>query len=156
MQEELIKFLFESKEYGYASKDESSWIKEKDGSTTISYVSGDWRFHDNYFGGEPYGGRQIVFYKDKPYWMNVYYGSVRKDIQDIKELYSFLKEAMLHPRKHFPLRGQATYRKDDWEYKSKVKGTIELFLLTEKIFLKNKESYSATFVGGLIDQRREN
>jgi len=155
MEAELIKFLFKSKEYGYANQDESSWIKEKDGSTTILYVSGDWRFNDNFFGGEPYGGRTIVFFKDKPYWMNVFYGSVKRDIQNVREIYSFLKKALLHPRKHFPLRGQATYRQDPWKYQSKVKGTIENFLLIEKIFLKNKEVYSAIFVGGLVDQRKE-
>lgn len=37
----------------------------KDNSRTIEYENGDWRYHDKYFGGEPYGGREIVHYRGK-------------------------------------------------------------------------------------------
>ena len=70
--ESLIKFLIESNKAGYASGQEKQWIKELDGSTTIPFKKGEWHSQDNFFGGEPYGGRIVVFYKNKPYWIMVY------------------------------------------------------------------------------------
>ena len=63
---EIKHFIFEASKATYASGDESIKQKELDGSTTITFKSGDYRFHDNYFGGEPYGGREVVFLNDKP------------------------------------------------------------------------------------------
>lgn len=37
--------------------------------------------NDNFFGGEPYGGREVVFYEEKPVWMMVYYGWVAEGIE---------------------------------------------------------------------------
>jgi hypothetical protein len=34
--------------------------RQKDGSHTIIFREGDWSMHDNFFGGEPYGGRQVI------------------------------------------------------------------------------------------------
>ena len=53
--------------------------KESDGSRTIVFADSDWSMNDNFYGGEPYGGRQVVFYKAQPVWMCVYYGWVDKD-----------------------------------------------------------------------------
>lgn len=153
--QKLVDFLNESKDAGYASQDESTWKKEEDKSTTIKYSSGDWSFHDNYYGGEPYGGRQVVFYHQKPIWMNVYYGSIDENFDDIKGVYSFLKESLAKPRENFPLRGPENYKKNDFEYKSSFTGTIEDFVLNERIFFKNQEIYRATFVGGWVDKRKE-
>ena len=73
---ELKEFLIASNKAGYAGGEEKKWIKEPDGSTTIPYEKGDWKSHDNFFGGEPYGGRIVVFNKNLPVWMMVYYGWV--------------------------------------------------------------------------------
>lgn len=63
---EIKNFIFEDSRATYASGDESIKQKEPDGSTTITFKSGEYGFHDNYFGGEPYGGREVVFLNDKP------------------------------------------------------------------------------------------
>ena len=154
-EQSLIKFLRESKGKGYAAQDESSWIKDANGSTTIKYKSGDWSFQDNYFGGEPYGGRQIVFFKGKPVWINVYYGHVDEKIQNIKEVYSFLKKALLNPREEVPLRGPEEFTEDNYQYRSFLSGNIKNFSLGERISLNGKEIYNATFYGGYVDQRGE-
>ncbi len=59
-QQELIKFISEANKAEYASGNESSLINESDNSKTIIYERGDFKFHDNYFGGEPYGGYQSL------------------------------------------------------------------------------------------------
>ena len=69
----LKTFLIKAKKEGYASG-ETTTTKEADGSYSTRYESGDFKFHDNWFGGEPFGGREVVFYKGKPYWMMIYYG----------------------------------------------------------------------------------
>ena len=76
----LRKFLIKANKMGYAAGDTVEITKEKDGSKTIAYKDGDWMFRDNYFGGEPYGGREVIFYKDKPIWMMVYYGWVDNNV----------------------------------------------------------------------------
>ena len=48
---ELREFLVASNKAGYAGGEEKKWIKEPDGSTTIPYEKGDWKSHDNFFGG---------------------------------------------------------------------------------------------------------
>jgi len=154
-EQSLKKFLLESNKKGYASQDESSWMKEKDRSTTIRYVSGDWSFHDNYFGGEPYGGRQVIFFKGKPLWITVYYGQVDNVVKNIKDVYTFLKKALLHPRKNFPLRGQPEFKDGNYKYTSILRGDVRNFYLEEKIYKKNAEIYSAGFFGGFVDQRSE-
>lgn len=67
--EALRQFLIDSNKAGYATGKERAWVKEPDGSTSIPFVKDMWRSHDNYFGGEPYGGRVVVFYEGKPVWM---------------------------------------------------------------------------------------
>ena len=57
--ESLIQFLVDSNKAGYAGGEEKKWVKESDSSTTIPFEKGQWRSHDNFFGGEPYGGRTI-------------------------------------------------------------------------------------------------
>jgi hypothetical protein len=69
-------FIREAHLGGYAAGQAASPRKEADGSTTIEYRSGEFSFHDNFFGGEPYGGREVVSWKGHPVWMLVYYGRV--------------------------------------------------------------------------------
>ena len=79
-QEELFSFILESNKAGYAEGDLKKWIKEIDGSTTIIFERGVWKSHDNFFGGEPYGGRMVIFYKNQPFWIILYYGWVDKNM----------------------------------------------------------------------------
>ena len=67
--EEIKQFIFDASQATYASGDESIKKKQSDGSTTIEFIQGDFTFHDNYFGGEPYGGREVVFHQGKAVWM---------------------------------------------------------------------------------------
>lgn len=92
----------------YASGDESVKCKESDGSTTIRYSRGEYCMHDNYFGGEPYGGREVVFLNDKAVWMMVYYGLVYEGPN--KEVYQFLMSALSNNTLEMPYRGPVILR----------------------------------------------
>jgi hypothetical protein len=124
-------------------------IKEADGSRTIEYAEGDYRMHDNFFGGEPYGGRLVIFHKDQPVFMEVYYG---KSSKPADEVYSFLREALQHPDEENPYRGPAEYKKDSLTYKSTTTGDATDHTINEWIHDGDEEIYSATIIGGLIDQ----
>ncbi|HNY04800.1 MAG TPA: hypothetical protein PKI92_03540, partial [Candidatus Woesebacteria bacterium] len=69
----LREFLVKAKKSTYASGDASKEIVELDKSTTLIFEEGDFKYHDNYFGGEPYGGREVVFFKGEPVYIMVYY-----------------------------------------------------------------------------------
>ncbi len=122
---------------------------EVDGSRTIEYEEGDYRMHDNFFGGEPYGGRLVVFYKDAPLFMEVYYGQT---IRPADEVYDFLREALQHPGKDNPYRGPAEYKKGTLTYKCSTVGDITNHTVKEFIYDGEVEIYWAVVIGGLVNQ----
>jgi hypothetical protein len=150
--EALRQFLINSNRAGYAAGDEKQWIKESDGSTTIPFKKGKWRSHDNYFGGEPYGGRVVVFYEEKPAWLMVYYGWVAEGIPT-DPVYKILRNALMHMPEDRPFRGPKEYKEDDSVYTNSWDGDIERFSGEEKINQGNTLIYKANYIGGLVDQR---
>lgn len=154
---DLEKFLLEFNEKaGYGSNNSKTSKKEPDESTTISYKSGDWSVNDNYFGGEPYGGRTIVFYKSKPYWIMVFYGSVRENYNDFESVYGFLKSALIKKsdgKYHF--RGPKEFIEGDFRYKNDWSGNLDKYFGKEMIEFKGKVIYEAKYIGGLVDARKE-
>lgn len=152
---DLRLFLIESTKAGYAGLGESGKKNETDGSKTFSFQKGDWKSHDNYFGGEPFGGRTIVFFKGKPVWMMVYYGTVGKDITNFTKIYEVLQKALLNaPEKH-PYRGPESFKEDDFEYKNTWVGEIDNFSGEELIKHQDVEIYRAKYMGGLVNVRED-
>lgn len=150
--EALRKFLAESNAAGYAEGDSKKWIKEKDLSTTIPFESGDFKSHDNFFGGEPYGGRTVVFYKDNPVWIMVYYGWVEEG-QETDPVYKILRGALKQMPQEAPFRGPAKYQEGEFTYTNTWNGDVERFEGEEKITQGEKLIYQANYRGGLVDQR---
>lgn len=147
---ELKNFILEASRAAYASGDDSLKQKQVDGSKTIVYKNGSYNYNDNYFGGESYGGRSVIFLGDKPIWMMVYYGLVYPDIE-LKEVYGFLVEALSNSNIEMPYRGPALYEKDNWKYENKLMGDVGKFSGTEKIFKNDICIYEADYMGGLVD-----
>lgn len=147
---DLKKFIFDASRATYASGDESIKQKEPDGSTTIGYSSGSYRMHDNYFGGEPYGGREVVFFNEKAVWMMVYYGLVYEGAN--KEIYGFLMESLSNNTVDMPYRGPVIYEKENWKYQNETKGEAGNFSGTEKIFKDGTCVYEASYIGGCVDR----
>lgn len=98
---EFSSFVLEASRTSYAYGDKTKDIKERDGSTTNLYVNGNWSFHDNYFGGEPYGGREVIFYKKKPYWIMVYFGTVSPKYDELKNSLHISTESAATQYSHF-------------------------------------------------------
>lgn len=154
--ESLHEYLLKVAAEGYANKEkEKIWIKEADGSTTIHHEDGSWRMHDNFFGGEPYGGREVIFYDGKPVWIMVYYGEVAQTVTDIGGVYSFLQDMLAKPDPETPLRGPKEFESKGMKYLASWNGDILKFSGREKILNNNETVYTASFMGGLVDQREE-
>lgn len=147
----LKQFILDASKATYASGDESIKEKQPDGSTTITFEKGVYRYHDNYFGGEPYGGREVVFLDNKPVWMMVYYGLVHNSVP-AKTIYPFLMESLSQASIDSPYRGPAEYRNGSFRYENKVDGEVDGFSGTEKIFQGDTCVYEASYLGGLVNQ----
>lgn len=147
-------FLVRSNDAGYAGGDEKAWTKGADGSWTIVYEEGRWRSDDNFFGGEPYGGRTVVFHDEAPVWMLVYYGWVH-DNSDPKRLYGVLKNALKGMPFEAPFRGPRCYQEGDCTYANDWNGDVDRFTGRETIRQGTSIAYQADYAGGLVDVRRE-
>jgi len=150
--DDLRKFILEASRATYASGDESIKVKQSDNSTTIRYENGPYSFHDNYFGGEPYGGREVIFFNNKPIWMMVYYGLVHNNTSP-QLVYPFLVESLSNSTADMPYRGPAYYERDNIKYINDFLGDISNFSGTEKIFINDVCVYEASYIGGLIDRK---
>ncbi len=149
---QLQRFLLDSNQAGYATGEEKQWIKEKDGSTTIPYSKGAFSSHDNFFGGEPYGGRLVVSLEGKPVWIMVYYGWVEPQA-NTDAVYAILRQALQKMPADAPFRGPKELILDSLRYTNQWIGSVERYQGSESIFDNDKLVYPANFIGGLIDQR---
>ncbi|MDO8503517.1 MAG: DUF5680 domain-containing protein [bacterium] len=149
----LKAFLNDPDNKGYAGGKEKEWIKEPDASMTIVFEKGPWKSHDNFFGGEPYGGRTIVFYEGKPVWMLIYYGWVEEGA-DTDSVYGILRNALRQMPEEYPFRGPERYGEGDFVYTNAWKGEVDRFSGEEKITQDKKLIYRASYMGGWVDRRR--
>lgn len=148
----LKQFLIDSNNAGYAGSDGKKWIKETNGSTTIHFEKSDFKSHDNFFGGEPYGGRIVVFYKNKPVWMMVYYGWIEKNIA-VDEVYAILKKALMKMPEEDPFRGPKKFVENEFIYQNEWTGDVERYSGKEKILKNNQLIYKANYMGGIVDKQ---
>lgn len=148
--DDLKEYLRVVSKEGYATND---GFKNDDHSSTIMNVKGEWSMKDTFYGGEPYGGSEIIFYKKKPVWMMSYYGRVEKNIDDTAMVYALLKKALATTDSEFPLRGPRMFIGQGMQYMNHWEGTLEKFSGKEQILRDGIEIYSASYMGGLIDQR---
>lgn len=152
--EKLCAFLVRAKTATYASGDNSYKIIEADTSTSLFYAEGDWVYHDNYFGGEPYGWREVVLFQNSPLYIMTYYGYVDEHISDFKPVYTFLQHALsLIPQEH-PYRWPQEYNENTLHYTNTFTGNIDNFFGEEYITQGGKEIYRAKYIGWLVDQRK--
>jgi len=118
----LCKFLATAKKSTYAAGETAKKIVEDDKSTTLIFEDGDLKYHDNYFGGEPFGGREVVFLKNEPIYIMIYYGLVDESVSDFEAVYKILQEALSLISEDYPFRGPNKYSKDGLTYKNSYIG----------------------------------
>ncbi|MDD5463906.1 MAG: DUF5680 domain-containing protein [Candidatus Moranbacteria bacterium] len=152
---ELCQFLVKAKKSTYAAGETARKIIEADKSTTLIFKDGDWEYHDNYFGGEPYGGREVVFFQGLPVYMMVYYGWVNETVTDVQGTYKILQGALSLIPEDKPFRGPVEFIQGNLKYSNIFEGEIDNFSGEEIITSTDgKELYKAKYIGGLVDQRK--
>ena len=151
--DQLALFLLKSNEAGYAGGDEKKWTREADGSLTIVFEDGPWKSHDNFFGGEPYGGRTIVSHAGRPVWILVYYGWVEEQ-SNPDELYAVLRKALKEMPAAAPYRGPERFEEGRFVYLNRWEGELGRFFGREEIHESSRLTYQAEYSGGWVDRRR--
>ena len=150
---ELCKFLVKAKKSTYAAGDEAKKTINDDKSTTLIFQEGDWKYHDNYFGGEPYGGREVVFFKNHPVYIMTYYGWVDNTVSGLNKAYGILMNALKLIPEDNPYRGPQEYQEGNLTYKNSFNGQIDSFTGEEFITEDGKIIYQAKYMGGFVDVR---
>jgi hypothetical protein len=149
---ELLRFLLEAHRHGYAAGREAVTRAEPNRSTTIEHRRGEWTFHDNFFGGEPYGGRAVVFFRERPVWMVVYYGWLEDRARAVQPVYDFLKRALLRAPESLPFRGPDHHAEGTLIYRNARRGTVARFDGEEVIEDDGRRIYAARYAGGAVDR----
>lgn len=148
----LKEFLINAKISTYAAWDNAVKTKESDDSTTLTYTLWDWTYHDNYFWGEPYWWREVVFYQWKPTWIMTYYWWVESWVDNIWEIYTILQWALKQIPKEAPYRGPIELIQWSYIYKNSYTGTLEQFSWEEIIEFNGIEVYRAKYMWGSINK----
>jgi len=143
-------FLVIAKRATYASSGEGGERQLADGTKELVLKEGLYKYRDRYFGSNPFIGQEVVFYKKKAVWAMNYYGAVINNIADSKEVYGFLKQALLKVSKGEPYRGPNSFTEVDWRYSMNVTGTVWYFSGKETIYYCGKKAYTLFFHGGEI------
>jgi len=85
---------------------------------------------------------QSFFYKNKPFWIMVYYGIVINEIK-IDSVYRVLRNALIKMPGDYPYRGPKKYKENNYIYQNIWNGKIDRFSGEEKIIISNKLIYNA-------------
>jgi len=149
----LNEFLVKANKSGYASSGEGGEKRLDNGAKELSYQEGDYKYQDIYFGFNPFIGELIVWYQNEFIWGMNYYGKIISDKVSAKEVYDFLKKAMMLIKEDRPFRGPSNFKEDDWYYTDESTGGVDDFSGKEKIYYKDELVYELDYHGGLIKKK---
>ena len=111
---ELAEFLIKAKKNTYASSGEGGERKLENGGRELIYKEGGYKYVDTYFGFDPFIGQEVVSKDGKVIWVMDYWGLIRDNAVDPKEVYKFLKKALMQPDLIGPLRGPDYFEEGDF------------------------------------------
>ena len=138
---------------GYADETTKYESNTKNGKI-LTRKEGDWKFEDEFYGGEPYSGNETLWLNDQDVFRCVYWGKVADGI-NFSDIYSFLRNALKEePSGNCVHRGPEKFAESNLIYTNACTGTIEEFVQTERIFVDNVEVYMAHFIGGRINVQK--
>ncbi len=147
----LTNFLKTAKKNTYASETAKKVISQRPGSKDYEYSEGEFLYHDTYFGEINFIGEEIVYEREKPIWGMNYNGHVVDENADEKDIYTFLRKALIQDYDDIiPVRGPKNFKIENYEYKNNISGGLDRFEGREEILKGGKLVYYAIFHGGLI------
>lgn len=161
---EFRHFLIESKRHGYATGGAEKVTES--GAKEIVYERGDWRYTNNYVGGDTFMGYEHVSVRHPedptkwlPIWSMNYEGGIFDGRMSEVELASWLGKVLCRPDDNLPIRGPFNFRNSEGVYSlMPYKGAdrLELFQAEESIRTHDgRMLYAASFVGQLVNRKLE-
>jgi len=151
-QKELAEFLNEANKSTYANKDAPKASSSRLKSEDYHFEKDNLIYHDTYFGSRDFMGEEIVYKDNEPVWGLNYYGYILSVATNEKELYGFLRQALMQEYSDIiPVRGPVNYQKDDWEYNNSADGKLDRFTGTEEIYRAGVLVYRCNYHGGFIE-----
>ena len=148
--ESLGSFLLTANQAGYGNPD-AVIGSGPNKSHTISYQASDWRFYDLFYGGQPYAGQEVVYFKNKPVWAMQYRGWLEDESCQSGQIYGYLKQALLKSPAAHPWRGPKQFKAKDFVYLNHWQGALANFQGQEEIKIKDQTVYAGLYFGGLVD-----
>ncbi|KKU52413.1 MAG: hypothetical protein A3H69_02790 [Candidatus Sungbacteria bacterium RIFCSPLOWO2_02_FULL_47_9] len=147
---ELCAFLNEAHKRTYAAGGKKA-PPARLNSDDFEYRKGDLVYHDTYFGARDFIGEEIVYKRKTPVWGMNYYGFVLAKNSKEKQIYGFLKKALMQEYKSLiPVRGPKIYESNAWQYKNSPTGGLGNFSGKEEILVRKKVIYRCLYHGGFI------
>lgn len=147
----LADFLNTANKNSYANKDALKVASLRPESKDYHFEKDGLIYHDTYFGERNFIGEEIVYKDQKPVWGANYFGLVLADEINEKEVYNFLRQALMQKYNDIiPVRGPKNFRNGDWNYQFSANGDLTNFTGQEEIFLNEKIIYRCLVHGGLI------
>lgn len=149
---QLAGFLEEASKSTYANKDAPKAPSSRLKSEDYHFEKDGLIYHDTYFGSRDFIGEEVVYKDNKPVWGLNYYGLILSETTNEKELYGFLREALMQEYSDIiPVRGPKNYQQGDWEYNNSADGELDRFTGTEEIYRAGVLVYKCHYHGGFIE-----
>ena len=148
---ELGDFLENANKSTYANKDALKVSASRLKSSDYHFEKGNLIYHDTYFGARDFIGSEVVYKDELPVWGMNYYGYILSPKIKEKELYGFLRQALMEEYMDvIPVRGPKEYKNGEWRYTNQANGGLNRFTGVEEICFKNELVYKADYHGGFI------
>lgn len=150
---QLTPFLVEAKRRTYAAQGDEASVSPPlvPGSRQLEYRDLEWLYRDVYFGTAAFAGQETVSHDDVPVWAMVYSGGLLPDAaRPPREIYAFLRRALLLVPASRPYRGPTTFQEEDLVYGNQWEGGPERFRGVERIALAGRRVYELVYAGGLL------
>lgn len=149
---QLADFLNEANKSTYANKNAPKASPSRLKSEDYHFEKDGLAYHDTYFGSRDFIGEEVVYKNNEPIWGLNYYGFILSETTNEKELYGFLREALM--QEYFdiiPVRGPKNHQNNDWEYNNSANGELDRFTGTEEIYRAGVLVYKCHYHGGFIE-----
>lgn len=149
---QLADFLDEANKSTYANKDAPKASPSRLKSEDYHFEKDDLAYHDTYFGSRDFTGEEVVYKDNEPVWGLNYYGYILSEATNEKELYGFLREALIQEYSDIiSVRGPKNHQQSDWEYNNSTEGELDRFTGTEEIYRAGVLVYKCHYHGGFVE-----
>lgn len=147
----IAEFLNEANKNSYANKNAPKAASLRPASKDYHSEKDNLIYHDTYFGERNFIGEEVIYENNIPVWGANYYGFVIGEEINEKDVYAFLRQALMQDCGGIiPVRGPAAFKGEGPEYRFNVFGGLENFVGTEEIYFDEKIVYRCSIHGGTI------